>query len=248
IIRNRCANGSLDREPEHYRREILAAMAQGRTTTAIVKSPNGRAISVVNRPIAGGYWIGTHEDITGRLDMEKREDRRAAIDAAILSFRESVETVLRPVGTRPAGMKSTAKTLSSSSGETAQRAVNAVGASNEASANVEKAAGAAEELLGSFAEISRQLAQTTELIGTAVTEAQRTNDEIAALARAADEIGDVVKLIQQIAGQTNLLALNATIEAARAGESGRGFAVVASEVKSLAVQTVKATEHLAAQI
>ena len=81
-----------------------------------------------------------------------------------------------------------------------------------------------------------------------MAEAHSTNDEIVGLARAAQEIGDVVKLIQQVAGQTNLLALNATIEAARAGEAGRGFAVVASEVKALAVQTAKATEQIAAQI
>ena len=84
--------------------------------------------------------------------------------------------------------------------------------------------------------------------GLAAGEAGVTNDQIGALANAAQKIGDVVKLIQDIAGQTNLLALNATIEAARAGETGRGFAVVASEVKSLAVQTAKATEEIASQI
>jgi methyl-accepting chemotaxis protein len=103
-------------------------------------------------------------------------------------------------------------------------------------------------LSGSITEISRQLGQTTEIVHSAVTKAKATNDEFVGLTRAAQKIGDVVKLIQQIAGQTNLLALNATIEAARAGEAGRGFAVVASEVKSLAVQTAKATEDIAGQI
>src|SRR5215211_5235129 len=106
----------------------------------------------------------------------------------------------------------------------------------------------ADELLRSITEIARQLEQTTGLVRVAVTEAQTTNNEIAGLAHAAQKIGDVVKLIQDIAGQTNLLALNATIEAARAGESGKGFAVVAAEVKSLAVQTAKATEEIGAQI
>ena len=90
--------------------------------------------------------------------------------------------------------------------------------------------------------------QANEVVRTAVAEAGATNDDIAALARVAQKIGDVVKLIQDIAGQTNLLALNATIEAARAGDAGRGFAVVASEVKSLAVQTAKATEEITREI
>jgi methyl-accepting chemotaxis protein len=119
-----------------------------------------------------------------------------------------------------------------------------VSASNEASTNVETAAVAADELTGSIGEIGRQLTLTTGIVRKAVSEAKGTNEQIAALAQAAQKIGDVIKLIRAIAGQTNLLALNATIEAARAGEAGKGFAVVASEVKSLAVQTAKATEDI----
>ncbi len=119
---------------------------------------------------------------------------------------------------------------------------------NEASTNVGTAAVAADELSRSIAEISRQLTHTSSVVGLATSEARATDGEIAGLASGAQKIGDVIKLIRNIAGQTNLLALNATIEAARAGEAGKGFAVVASEVKSLAVQTAKATEEIANHI
>jgi methyl-accepting chemotaxis protein len=145
-------------------------------------------------------------------------------------------------------MKSTASALLNASGQTSRRAESALQSCNEASTNVETAAVAADELSGSIAEISQQISRTTEVVRATVTEAKTTNEQIAALAKVAQSIGDVVKLIRDIAGQTNLLALNATIEAARAGEAGRGFAVVASEVKSLAVQTAGATEEIAGQI
>jgi len=152
------------------------------------------------------------------------------------------------VGGSTDAMKTTAMTLSSSSGETTQHTEGAVRASGDASTSVKTAAVAADELATSIAEIGRQLELTNGVVQLAVTEAKATDGEIEALAAAAQKIGDVVKLIRDIAGQTNLLALNATIEAARAGEVGRGFAVVASEVKTLAVQTANATEEIAGQI
>jgi methyl-accepting chemotaxis protein len=145
-------------------------------------------------------------------------------------------------------MKSTAVTLSAASNHSSKCATSAVEASNEASTGVKTAAAATDELSSSIAEIARQITQTNHVVHMAVDEAQTTNGDMTTLAESAQKIGDIVKLIQTIAEQTNLLALNATIEAARAGDSGRGFAVVASEVKSLSVQTAKATEAIVGQI
>src|SRR5690606_41644036 len=113
----------------------------------------------------------------------------------------------------------------------------------QTSVNVQGVAAASEQLSSTVSEISRQVQESSVIADQAVTQAAKTNDRVTELSQSADRIGDVVGLINTIAGQTNLLALNATIEAARAGEAGRGFAVVASEVKALAEQTAKATDR-----
>jgi PAS domain-containing protein len=256
IIQFRIKSGSLQGDPAQYCSEVLNAINTGKTTTFLAEAPDGRTISVVNKPIPGGaYWVGTHDDITERRVAERRsasaaeqESRRAVIDSAISSFRESIEAALRTVAASTAEMKDTANALSASSNETSRQATDAVHTSRQAAQNVQSAAGAAEELSKSISEIGDQLTRAGKIVGATTNEVQATNQDIARLDRAAQKIGDVIKLIQSVADQTNLLALNATIEAARAGEAGRGFSVVASEVKSLAVQTRKATEEIASQI
>jgi len=251
LLDYRIANGTFSRDPEEYRHTLVSGMAEGKTISNEVESATGRTVLVINRPMADGGWVATHDDITERRDtereraaMQEQQQRRSVIDRAITAFRQRVEDHLRTVTDGAMAMRSTATVLLASSGQTSQRADGAVAASNEASTNVETAAIAADELAKSIVEISGQLATTTTIVRAAVEEAQGTNQQISALSEAAQKIGDVVKLIRTIAGQTNLLALNATIEAARAGEAGKGFAVVASEVKSLAVQTAKATEDI----
>jgi methyl-accepting chemotaxis protein len=129
-----------------------------------------------------------------------------------------------------------------------EQASAAVSASESASTNMQIVASGAEELVASIAEISRQVSDASSISAQAVEQGNHTNRMVNGLTGAANRIGEVVNLINNIAGQTNLLALNATIEAARAGEAGKGFAVVASEVKTLASQTAKATEDIASQI
>jgi methyl-accepting chemotaxis protein len=254
LLLYRTAAGTFSGNPEQYVADCLRRVAEQRTETK-TNTVNGRVITLVSRPLPAGGWVATHNDVTDQLSAEterdslrQRDQRRRAADAAISSFRARVESVLKTVNQSAVAMKSAATTLLTTSDHTLQRAEGAVQGSNEASVNVETAAAAATELTASIREISRQLTQAQDVVRSAVAGAGATNNDIAALARVAQKIGDVVKLIQDIAGQTNLLALNATIEAARAGDAGRGFAVVASEVKSLAVQTAKATEEITREI
>jgi methyl-accepting chemotaxis protein len=177
-----------------------------------------------------------------------RERRGEAVAAMIRQFRGSVEQALERLrgsagrlDKASSGLNTAADLVSAEAGA----AENAVG---RASVNVTTVASSIEELAVSIGEIASQAAKSTDVAGRAVAESRRTVNTMSELAQAATRIGEVIGLIQAIAGQTNLLALNATIEAARAGEAGRGFAVVASEVKSLAAQTARATEDIAAQI
>jgi methyl-accepting chemotaxis protein len=255
LLMHRLAAGNFNGDPDRYVADTLRGAGEGRTETKTIDLKDGRVIALVSRPMRDGGWLATHTDVTEQLAAEKerdslrqREERRRAVDAAISAFRARVESVIETVSESATAMKAAAKLLLTTSDHTLQRAEGAVHGSNAASANVETAATAAAELSVSIKEISRQLGQANQVVRAAATDAAATNEDIAGLAHLAQKIGDVVKLIQDIAGQTNLLALNATIEAARAGEAGRGFAVVASEVKSLAVQTAKATEEITQEI
>ncbi|MGB7035418.1 MAG: PAS-domain containing protein [Xanthobacteraceae bacterium] len=255
LLLHRLGAGNFSGDVDRYVGDCLKRVAEGRTETKITELKDGRLISVVSRTMAGGSWLATHTDVSDQLRAEKerdslrqRDERRRSTDVAITSFRARAKSGLETVSRSAEAMNAAAKTLLTTSDHTLQRAESAVHGSDEASANVETAAAAAAELSVSIKEISRQLGQANEVVRSAAADASATNTDIAALAHVAQKIGDVVKLIQDIAGQTNLLALNATIEAARAGEAGRGFAVVASEVKSLAVQTAKATEEITHEI
>jgi len=183
-----------------------------------------------------------------RSEQAQKERRQHAIEGHIKTFDQAMAGSLDMLASASTELQGTAESMSATAKETSQQATAASSAVNQSSSNVQTAAAAAEQLSASIAEISRQVTESARIASQAVDDAGRTNAQVQALAGAAQKIGDVVKLINDIAGQTNLLALNATIEAARAGEAGKGFAVVASEVKSLATQTAKATEDISAQI
>lgn len=184
------------------------------------------------------------QEVAARAEAEKRQ----AMESLAASFEESVGKLVAGLTAQVAEVRAQAETMAASSNTSLTRADAVAASSEQSNANVKAVSDAAEQLAAASDEIGSQVARAAEMARGASTQAGIGNERIAALAETAQKIGDVIALIQDIAGQTNLLALNATIEAARAGDAGKGFAVVASEVKSLATQTAKATEDIRNQI
>jgi methyl-accepting chemotaxis protein len=225
------AGGELDVEvPGRERDDELGEMAQAVETL--------RAGSVERQELAA---------------MQAREQQSKAAQAEHLAglvreFEAGAADVLRAVAAAATELDATAAELTSTAQVGTQQAGSVAAASEQASANVQTVAASTEELATSIAEVARKVAEGAAVARNAAESARQTDNTVQSLAGVASQIGEIVKLISDIAGQTNLLALNATIEAARAGEAGKGFAVVASEVKTLAAQTAKATEEIGAQI
>ncbi len=232
-------------------REALTGIAAGRLDTDV---PDADAPDEIGRMAAAILTLRDSERAAAeaatvrRQERAVREARQSEVATAVTAFETAAREMVDALTAAASDLTGAADGMSATADETRSRVLVAGQASETTRSNVEAVAAAGQELAASIAEIGRLVAGSADLAGRAVEKAVETDRRVRVLAEAADSIGVVVKLINDIASQTNLLALNATIEAARAGEAGRGFAVVAGEVKNLAAQTARATEEIAGKI
>ncbi len=231
--------------------ECLRRLANGELNLAIVGKGRGDEIGDMAEAM-----LVFQENAFQRQKLQEQQEaeqqqrlaRAARIQDLVQEFESTMGNVVEVISSATTELEATANSMSSTAEQTEQQSSAVASASEQATANVETMAAATEELAATVQEVTRQMHDARTIADEAAREASSSREQVEALEAAGERIGDVVALIQDVAGQTNLLALNATIEAARAGEAGKGFAVVASEVKQLANQTARATDDIRIQV
>ncbi|MDG5497247.1 methyl-accepting chemotaxis protein [Niveispirillum sp. BGYR6] len=203
-----------------------------------------KALDVFKAGLLDGRRLAAEQ----QAEQIAKEQRRQQLERMTSDFAGKLGQVSAALAASAQDMRDSAQGLTAAATAAAGQASEVAQASNESAGSVQGVAAATEQINASIAEIARQVVEVNNVTRAAVEDATETTRTMDGLQGAATRIEEVVTLIQGIAAQTNLLALNATIEAARAGEAGKGFAVVASEVKTLATQTGRATEDIAAQV
>ncbi|WP_291297314.1 methyl-accepting chemotaxis protein [Elioraea sp.] len=230
----------------------MTALASGKLETEIPARDNTDEIGAMAKAVQvfkdNAIAVKRMEEEAKAAAVRAEAEKKAAMKKLADDFEAAIGGVVQAVSSAATEMQGSAKSLTATAELTSRQATTVSAATEQASTNVQTVAAATEELAASVGEISRQVGTSSGIANRAVEQARDTDAKMQGLSAAASQIGDVVRLIGDIAGQTNLLALNATIEAARAGEAGKGFAVVASEVKNLAAQTAKATEEIGAKV
>ncbi|MGK7870645.1 methyl-accepting chemotaxis protein [Falsiroseomonas sp. E2-1-a20] len=230
----------------------LRAMGQGRLDTTVPGTNRGDELGEIGRAVAAlrdaTQAAGARQAAAETAQAEAHAARVAGRRATADQLESAIGGIAATLGSAAEDLVRHADAVGEAGQRSSQRAEQGAARLGEATGNVQAVAAAAEQLAASVSEITRQVEESARRAREAAGAARASDATVAGLAEAASRIGDVVKLIADIAAQTNLLALNATIEAARAGDAGKGFAVVASEVKTLAAQTAKATEEISAQI
>ncbi len=183
-----------------------------------------------------------------RAKISAEQEKRQAMEILANRFESKVQSIIQTVSSAASQLYQSSRSMTDLISGASRKAESVASASGQTSQNVQSVASAVEEMSASVREIAQQITKSAEAVRSAVHETSKADETSRLLEEATQRIGEIVDLIQNIAGQINLLALNATIESARAGEAGKGFAVVASEVKSLASQTTTATDEIASHI